>query len=269
MTETITTPKDQSDTIQPAPGVFEQELAGLMDVAQSPVEQQGAVNIVLDQAIETAGKGELLSKQGDRAYSSEEVVSGIKDALKLIKDDSDVAHLATIVPRSHGLREVFKSVASTESGRDMLKAWAERQQSAETITREEAGEIGEATLDAAGVESPDDEVDEDARIFTRKEMADLRERSQAIMDQEDSVDSVEQAPATDLLAEMVRGLSEDDVAHLKYYAFAEQDKFNAQAEGSNEGSREAQDGMGYHLKGMSEAAKKIASTYSRIQRSRS
>jgi len=268
MTETITTPKDQSDTIQPAPGVFEQELAGLMDVAQSPVEQQGAVNIVLDQAIETAGKGELLSKQGNRAYSSEEVVSGIKDALKLIKDDSDVAHLATSVPRSHGLREVFKSVASTESGRDILKAWAERQQTAEAITREEAKEVGEATLEAVGVESPD-EVDEDARIFTRKEMADLRERSQAIMDQEDSVDSVEQAPAIDLLAEMVRGLSEDDVAHLKYYAFAEQDKFNAQAEGSNEGSREAQDGMGYHLKGMSEAAKKIASTYSRIQRSRS
>lgn len=267
MIEQHTAPKDQSDSTQ-LPGKFEQQLASLVEDAQSSVEQQGAVNIIFDQALEAARNGELLSRKGDQVYSAEEVLDGIKTALELIKSDEDVKHLATYIPRSHGLRPAFELAASTASGRDTLKAWAEQQQSTEVLTREDAEAVGEATLDAAGVDSPADEIDEHARIFSREEMADLRRRSQALMDQEDSASAAEQAPAVDSLAEMTQGLSEDDVSHLKYYAFAEQDKFDAQAEGSNQGSRDAQESMGSHLKGMSEAAKKIAASYSRIYRSR-
>jgi hypothetical protein len=64
------------------------------------------------------------------------------------------------------------------------------------------------------------------------------------------------------LEKMVEGLAPDDEHHLQMYAMAEADKIAAQKSGDGDGSRDAQESMGWHLKRMSDAAKEINPRYS-------
>jgi len=79
--------------------------------------------------------------------------------------------------------------------------------------------------------------------------------------------SVPQMSDKEYLEKMVEGLAPDDEHHLQMYAMAEADKITAQKEGDNQGSRDAQESMGWHLKRMTDPAKDIKGRYSARYRS--
>ena len=70
--------------------------------------------------------------------------------------------------------------------------------------------------------------------------------------------------AQDRLSELTKGLSEDDIAHLEFYAQALDTKQYAQKSGDGEGSTRWGQIAGQHMRELSDAARAIASQYSQV-----
>lgn len=141
----------------------------------------------------------------------------------------------------------------------------------EPIDRAEVQEeIAEEALEASGVVNPSeqsDEIDEHAKQYSRDEIRAMREASRRTVGdvEEGAREYSAEDQENDRLSALDRikqGLSADDVQYLESYARYEQDKRDAQRDGDGAGSRSAQEGMGWAMQRMSEAAKQIRNQFS-------
>lgn len=141
----------------------------------------------------------------------------------------------------------------------------------EPIDRAEVQEeIAKEALEASGVVNPSeqsDEIDEHAKQYSRDEIRAMREASRRTVGdvEEGAREYSAEDQENDRLSALDRikqGLSADDVQYLESYARYEQDKRDAQRDGDGAGSRSAQEGMGWAMQRMSEAAKQIRNQFS-------
>lgn len=110
-----------------------------------------------------------------------------------------------------------------------------------------------------------DEVLRPARIFTETTPVD-----ETTTERKPAAETTESGPGMsdkEYLEKLIEGLAPDDEHHLQMYAMAEADKIVAQKAGDNDGSRDAQESMGWHLQRMSESAKDIKARYASRYRS--
>ncbi len=239
---------ENPDDIDDMKMIIDSEKVGLAQSAELPevaVEQQTdfqvgeSVNVRRSSGEVEAGWS-VVESNASRTSSSGDIITGVKVEKKLSKT------------------EVMTKFISADALREVN---AER----EPINRDEIQEdIAEEALEAVGVQDPssqESEIQEDARLFSSDELRAMREAAQRTVGESEQGDLRPEDEHLSALDRLKQGLSEDDVHYLESYARYQQDKRDAQQAGDNRGSRDAQEGMGWHYRRMSDAAKDIRNQF--------
>lgn len=208
-------------------------------IASLPIEEQGVAII--------------------REFTKELVKQGDVEGSKISYTPEDTIDLIAVVNKREDLQKITK-----QNG---LRAAVEGLLSDERVLRIAGKGMKEALLaDILGIEKPSTipglaemmnyTGDLEAEAATSPEdVMKMTDEARALA--ESAVSDAESSPLT----ELTKGLSEDDIAHLKYYAKALQSKREAQIEGDGEDSIYWERIAGQHLKDLSDRAKSISGQY--------
>lgn len=248
---------DDMDEMVAVPGA-EASSAEVLDDGESPEDSLIGTEIKVERSDKTIEGGwEIIAKEGDRylVYKEDAVqtVEGLKPGTKYLTLD-----------RIHQLNP-------------------ELHESSEVLRAEVAEDLSETALEAVGIDEPApeqeaSEVNEHAQVFTRDQMRAMREASAARRSVEDEApghapveapaEPVEaaEAPRTaqESLDALKASLDDDDILHLEAFARAAEDKKHAQQEGDGQGSRDAQESMGWHQQRMSSAAVNVRFQFAQL-----
>lgn len=225
-----------------------------------------------DQVVEEVGETALdaseLEDPKDSSYFSEEsarlrdeAVRGTREHPKLLDIEEDVL-----------VSKAFRDASGDEHRGHIIGSFVENGQNFKLLSvpdrYKEAGFEGEyLAVPAEHLYNPTVQVEtsiEDAQMISSDERVRLRQAAQRVTGVSESATSQQELSTPsieDQLKELTTGLSQDDLLNLRSYAWAKQDKAEAQKQNNGQASIEAGQKMGQSLRAMSEKAQSLLNQY--------